>query len=43
MKVEKGYYRNPMRLEGFAAEIFGFQPTSGFSPLIIALRFEIIT
>jgi len=30
MKNEEGYYRNLTIFEWFAAEIFGFQPASGF-------------
>jgi len=40
LKVEEGYIRNLTGLETFAAEISGFQPASGSSWLIVAVRCE---
>ena len=36
----EGYFRNPTRLEGFAAEMYGFQTTNHLSRFIIVVRFE---
>jgi hypothetical protein len=33
LKIVEGYYRNRRGFEGFAAGIFGFQPTSVYSGL----------
>lgn len=40
MKGEKGYIRNPMSVEGFAAEISGCQPTSEWFSLIQVVDIE---